>query len=155
MERRVKWRIASTSLTSGKPSISRAHVFGAERFGGVDRGDVEFGQLVGLLAGRTALEQQRLVLREVAGDFRDHAHLAPAGAARSAQYPCRRACVISVAQSSMRIGQFGIEPAQRQAADDFLLQQRLVDLFGRFAVARTTNSLKNLPLKRGFSLPAR
>ena len=28
-----------------------AHVFGAERFGGIHRGDIEFGELVGLLAG--------------------------------------------------------------------------------------------------------
>ena len=42
-----------------------AHVFGAERFGGVHRGDVELGKLVGLLARRTALEEERFVLREV------------------------------------------------------------------------------------------
>ena len=52
------------------------------------------------------------------------------------------------------VGQLGIEAAKRQAADDFLLQQRLVDCVGRWR-SRTTNSLKNGPVKRGFSLPAR
>ena len=42
-----------------------AHVFGAERFGGVHRGDIELRELVGLLAGRTALEEERFVLREM------------------------------------------------------------------------------------------
>ena len=46
-----------------------AHVFGAERFGGVHGGDIELGELVGLLAGGTALEEERFILREVGVTF--------------------------------------------------------------------------------------
>src|SRR5438309_778673 len=50
-----------------------ADILRAEGFGGVDGRDVEIGKLVGFLAGRAPLEEQRLVLRKVTADFRNHA----------------------------------------------------------------------------------
>ena len=49
----------------GKTFDGRAHVRRPERFRRVDRRYVEFGKLVGLLAGRAPLENQRFVLRDV------------------------------------------------------------------------------------------
>ncbi len=49
-----------------------ADILAAQRFGGVHRGHVELGKLVGLLAGRAALEQQRLILIYVLSDFLYH-----------------------------------------------------------------------------------
>jgi hypothetical protein len=46
----------------GKAFDFRAHVCGAERGAWVDGGNVEIGQLIGFLAGRTALEDQIFVL---------------------------------------------------------------------------------------------
>ena len=70
-----------------------AHVFGAQRFHSVHRGTIEFWELVGFLARRTALEEERFILREVLGDFLDHA-CTSASASISARL------VVSVAQSS-------------------------------------------------------
>ena len=91
----------------------------------------------------------------MAADFLDHASTSWAAARLAANASMSARRDISVAQSSIAIGQFRIEAAQRQAADDLLLEQRLVDRLGRLPSHLTTNSLKNGPLKRGFSLPAR
>ena len=115
----------------GEACDFRAHVVRAERLGRIDRGHIELGKLVGFLAGRTALEQQRLHSARGAGDFVILLHsIIPTTCRQLDPYPLR-ACDISVAQSSMRVRQFRIEAAQRQAADDFFLQQRFVDFVGR------------------------
>jgi hypothetical protein len=41
----------------------------AKQGGGIDRGHIEGGQLVGVLAGRGDLEEQGFVLRLVRADF--------------------------------------------------------------------------------------
>ena len=77
-----------------------AHVVGAERVSGVHRGTIELRELVGFLAGRTALEEERFILREVLGDFLDHA-------STSARASISARLVISVAQSSMESASSG------------------------------------------------
>ncbi len=77
-----------------------AHIFGAQRFGGVHFGHVEIGKLVASLAGRTALEDQRFVLREMLRTF-VIMRSTSASASISARF------VISVAQSSMESASSG------------------------------------------------
>ncbi len=126
----MKCRIASTSLTSGKSLDLRAHVPGAENRGGLRLGHVELRKLVGALARRAHLEQQRLVLRDVGPGFADHCASASATASI-----CSRV-FISVAHRSIESVKLGIEPPERQSADDLLLQQRFVSGFRRPAFGR-------------------
>src|SRR5204863_2277279 len=57
-----------------------ANISGAEDGPGVDRRHVELGKLVSLFAGRAALEQERLVLRDVRQNLVDHAENTSAAA---------------------------------------------------------------------------
>jgi len=80
---------------------------GAKGLSGIYRGDVEFGKLVALLAGRGALEEQWLILRKMRGDFIDHAITSCScatglGAAWAASTSISARLLISVAQSSMQ-----------------------------------------------------
>ena len=77
-----------------------AHVAGAERFGRVDRGHVEFGELIGFLARRAALEEERFILGEMRPDLLNHACTST-----SASISAR--LVISVAQSSRQSASSG------------------------------------------------
>ena len=91
----------------GEAIDAGADVFGAERFGGVHRRHVELGELVGLLAGGGALEEQRLVLGNVGGDLVDQAITSwgcawGLAAACAASTSMSARLLISVAQSSMQ-----------------------------------------------------
>ena len=85
----------------GKAFDFGARVCGAERGRGVDGGNIQRRQLVAALAGRAALEQQRLVLIDVLADFLDHF----ANTSATASIFSRRD--ISVAQSSMESSSSG------------------------------------------------
>src|ERR1700730_9758986 len=73
----------------------RARVLAAQNLWGVHWGNIQGGQLVTALAGRAALENQRLVLIDVLSNFPDHC----ANTSASASNFSRR--LISVAQTSI------------------------------------------------------
>src|SRR5579872_3752108 len=90
----------------GKSFDFGAHVLGAECFGGIHRGYVQFRKLIRLLAWRTALKQQRFILGKMLANLGDHAStsatsLVVAGSVTwltASMSPLRD---ISVAQTSM------------------------------------------------------
>src|SRR5260370_40729198 len=88
-----------------------AHVLGAERFGGVHRGDIEFGELVGFLARGTALKKERFILGDVGGDLRDHACTSTGSAAGTLSFAAREYMsarrVVLGGRSSMQTGDSG------------------------------------------------
>ena len=108
----------------GKAVDSGAHVLRAERFGG----DHRRGRRVpgaGTPACRASCARTAALrsARDGCGLWLDLSQSASAGSDLRQPRPYRARFDISVAHSSMESRQLGIEAAQRQPADDFLLQQ--------------------------------
>ena len=142
----MKWRMTSTSLTSGKPSISARTLAAPSASAGSTAGTSSAGKLIAVLAGRTALEEQRFVLRDV---------LRTLLIMRTARPPADGIHIVALRHLG-GAEQHASRPVpdrsgQRQAADDFLLRASAVLISSGVRPRGATNSLKNGPVKRGFS----
>ena len=132
----MKWRMASTSLTSGKSGDLAAHVLGAERRRRVNRRNVQVRQLIAHLA-RRALSNSSGSLRLTCvlavlliGHLPCSSRASLRNTSASESMSARR--LISVAHSSTPLGSSGYQHSTGSPPTIFLLEQRLVEGLGIF-----------------------